>query len=224
MSACRKHHIDVSRDEIVEGLAQPAIGDLHRLDASEHFELDGRQMPDRANARRRGRDLARIGLGARDQFRNRRSLEVLAQHEHVRTRCQQGDRDPARGTHLFVEKSVGRDGAGRSQEQRVAVRGCARDLGGADIAGRAADILHDCRLTPFAAELLGEQARERVGAAAGEVKHDDPHQPRGISLLRAACFAWEEDGERGQRHKTDLDPSHRRFSCAPRTLKAAAQC
>ena len=148
-------------------------------------------MPDRANARRRGGDLARIGLGTGDQVRNCRTFEVLAQHEHVRTCCQQGDRDPTRRviTHLFVEKSVGRDRAGRSQQQRIAVRGCARDLGGADIARRAADILHDCRLTPFAAELLGEQARERVGAAAGEVKHDDPHQPRGISLLRAACFA-----------------------------------
>jgi hypothetical protein len=39
----------VFRDEIVEGLAQPAIGDLRRLDASEHFELDGGEIrqPDR---------------------------------------------------------------------------------------------------------------------------------------------------------------------------------
>src|SRR5215472_5387547 len=57
-----EHHVDVSRDEIVEGLAQPAIGDLRRLDASEHFELDGRQMPDRANARRRGGVLPGLDL------------------------------------------------------------------------------------------------------------------------------------------------------------------
>ena len=63
-----------------------------------------------------------------------------------------------------------------------------------------------------------------IEAAAGRVGHDDPYQPRGISLLRAACFAWQEEGERGQLHKTDLDPSHRRLSRAPWRLKGAAQC
>src|SRR5262249_42180678 len=77
---------------------------------------------------------------------------------NVRTRCQQGDRNPTRGViaHLLVEKGVGRDRARRGQEQRVAIRACARDLGRTDIARRAADILHDRRLTPFAAELVGE--------------------------------------------------------------------
>jgi hypothetical protein len=45
---CRRieHHVHVSGDEIVEGVAQPPIGDLRRRDAGEHFELDRRQVPD----------------------------------------------------------------------------------------------------------------------------------------------------------------------------------
>src|SRR5262249_29565100 len=86
--------------------------------------------------------------------------------------------------------------------------------GGAVIARRPADILYDRRLTPFAAELIGEQARQRVGAATRGVGDDDPYQPRGIGVLRAALLGWKEDGKRGERHESDLDPSHRRF--APR--------
>ena len=91
-----------------------------------------------------------------------------------------------------------------------------------------------CTLAAFAAEIKKPQpAGPGVQPAsvniwfdnpAGRVGHDDPYQPRGISLLRAACFAWQEEGERGQRPKTDLDPSHRRFPRARRTLKGAAQC
>src|SRR5262249_44777608 len=56
--------------------------------------------------------------------------KFLAQHEHVRTRCQQGDRNPTRRViaHFFVKKGVGSDRTGRGQEQRVAIGGCARDF------------------------------------------------------------------------------------------------
>src|SRR5262249_56475440 len=111
---------------------------------------------------------------------------------------------------LLVKKGVGSDRTRRGQEQRVAIGSCARDLGGADIACRAANILYDRRLTPFAAELVCEQARQRVGTATRGVGDDDTYQPRALGVLRAALLGWKEDGKRGERHESDLDPSHRR--------------
>ncbi len=207
-----EHQVDVAGDDVVDGGAEAAVGHLHGLDVGEHLELHGREVADRADARRRGGDLSRIGLGARDQVLDGRALEALAQHQHVGAGGQQGDRGPARRVvgHVLVEEAVGGDRAGRGEQQRVAVGRRACHLGGADIAGGAADILHDRRLPPLAAELVGDEPRQRIGAAAGRVGHDDAHQPRREGLLRAARIERKYDGDRGQCHQTDYDPSHRR--------------
>src|SRR5262249_28872191 len=48
-----EHEIDMAGDDVVDGLAQSAIGNLHGRDVGEHFQLNRREMPDRADARRR---------------------------------------------------------------------------------------------------------------------------------------------------------------------------
>jgi hypothetical protein len=209
-----EHQVDVAGDDVVDGGAEAAIRDVHGLDVGEHIELHGREVPDRADARGRGGDLSRIGLGARDQVLHGRAVEALAQHQHVGSGRQQRDRRPARRIvgHVLVEEAVGGDRAGRGEQERVAVGRRARHLGRADIAGRAADVLHDRRLSPFAAELVGDQACQRIGAAAGRVGHDDPHQPRRERLLRATRLERKYGGDRGQCHQTNCDPSHR---CSP---------
>ena len=67
-------------------------------------------------------------------------------------------------------------GPGEVTSKRVAVGRRASHVGGADVAGGAADILHDHRLPPFAAELVGDEPRQHIGAAAGGVGHDDAHR------------------------------------------------
>ena len=69
-------------------------------------------------------------------------------------------------------------GVHRGQE-RVAVRGGAGDLLGADHRVGAGPVLDHDRLPPILAHALGDHAREDVGRAAGRERHDDADRPAG---------------------------------------------
>ncbi len=197
-----EHQVDMAGDEIVHGEAQAPIWHQRRLDPAEHFKLHGCEMSDRADPRRRRGDLAGRGLGALDQVLDRRAFEILAHHEHIGSSRQQRDRGPARRIerHVLVEEAVGRDRPRRSDHHRVTVRRRPEYLRRADIAGSAAKIFDHDRLTPFAAELVGDQPADGVGAAAGGIGDHDADGAAWERILRRApppvAMAAEQHGQR----------------------------
>jgi hypothetical protein len=68
-------------------------------------------------------------------------------------------------------------GAGIAKPERVAVRLCARDLGGAEAAATADPVLDHGLLAQALRKLLRHQPRHGVGAAAGRERHDEPDRP-----------------------------------------------
>src|SRR5262249_37646785 len=84
-------------------------------------------------------------------------------------------------TELVIERRV--DGVPTADyEQRVAVRRCAHDRLGADIAARAWSILDDERLTEPLRQPLTHQTRDDVARTGRSERHDDAHRPRWIGL------------------------------------------
>ena len=84
-----------------------------------------------------------------------------------------------------------RDGvAVRGQHQRVAVLGGGRDAGGSRQAGT---VLDDHLLFPHGGELVGQDAREPVGDAAGGERDDYPDGLRRI-ILRGRAAARRQQG------------------------------
>src|SRR6476659_5756764 len=63
------------------------------------------------------------------------------------------------------------------EEQRVAVRLCARRVGGSDDAARAGFILNDEGLFECSLKMFGGQASQNVGNSAGRVRHDQRNRP-----------------------------------------------
>src|SRR5262249_41672886 len=87
-------------------------------------------------------------------------------------------------TELVIERGV--DGVPTADyEQRVAVRRCAHDRLGADIAARAGSILDDERLTEPLRQPLTHQTRDDVARTGRSERHDDAHRPRRISRAQA---------------------------------------
>ena len=74
--------------------------------------------------------------------------------------------------------------AHRRDRERVSVRAGSLYLHRADCADGAADILDDDGLAEIAAQLVGSQAADDVGAAAGGEGHDYLDRPRGPGLGR----------------------------------------
>jgi hypothetical protein len=75
-------------------------------------------------------------------------------------------------------------------QQRVAVGRAARHRFGADDPARARAVLHDHRAAERLAELLADQARQRVSGSARGERHDDLDRLRRVRLGEA--------GERNQ--------------------------
>src|SRR5262249_6777454 len=74
-----------------------------------------------------------------------------------------------------------------------------KHLGSPDVAGGAATVLDDHRLSPLARELIGKEPPQSVSAAASGVGNDDAHGPRRIlRRLRTAQIRSREPGESGQ--------------------------
>jgi hypothetical protein len=80
----------------------------------------------------------------------------------------------------------------------VAVGRGAREAADADIAAGAGDILDHQRLTERGAHRLGEDARQRVGRAAGGKRRDHGDGPRRIALRLRTADACDERGNGGR--------------------------
>ena len=96
---------------------------------------------------------------------------------------------------LRIDRRVGRGGRDRRHAERVAVRRRARDLGGADRAAAAGLVVDDQRLAERPVDLLGDDAGDDVGGAAGRERNDQPHRLGRIARLGPAQAGH--DGEKG---------------------------
>ena len=115
------------------------IGNVNHLDAGHHIEQLAEHMVGAADAGRRHVDLARIGFGVGNEFRDRLRRHPRIDHHHRRN----GD-DARDGFDVLDEIELERlverriDGVGlRDPEQRVAVRRSLHDGLGGDIGAGA---------------------------------------------------------------------------------------
>jgi hypothetical protein len=159
--------------------------DVERLRQPQHFT---QEMPLRPQAARGVGVFARIGFDQCDQlFEAARRQRRIDGHKIGR-----GDRERHRREILVgIERQLGKQrgihdvGAERDQ-QRIAVGRRPRRLGGADIAGRAGDVLDIELLAEMLGELLRGKARENVGRTAGLERDDDADRPARASLRPCA--------------------------------------
>ena len=143
-------------------------------------------------------DLARMRLGVGEEFG-----EGLGERRNVGRGREKEDRNVGeRGDDLHVplvvdlhllreqdrRQSVGGNVA---DHQRVAVGPGARHLLDRDDAGGAGLVLDEDALPEALPQLLGIEARDHVGQAAGRIGHDDPDRLRWIGAL---CRCRRHDG------------------------------
>src|SRR5262244_427716 len=136
---------------------------MHQVDPGHHLEQLARHMGGSSDTARRHGDLARIGLGIGDELGNCFGWNRWMHRYDVRlpvNACDRRDVADEIETELVIERGV--DGVPTADyEQRVAVRRCAHDRLGADIAARAWSILDDEWLTenrPGAGGNIGTEA------------------------------------------------------------------
>src|SRR6516165_8313549 len=127
-------------------------------------------------------DLARIGLGIRDELENRLGRNRWMYRYDVGLPVNAGDRRDVADeieTKLVIERGVDSIPTA-DHEQRVAVRRCAHDVLGADIADAARYVLDNKLLTEPLRQPLTQQTRDDVGRPGRSERHDDAHPPRRI--------------------------------------------
>ena len=129
-------------------------------------------------------------------------------HQHDRCRGDEADRREVLArivARTGVEAGIDRRRAGMRHGDRVAVR---RGLGGdahPEHARRAAAVVDDDLLAETGAELVGDDARNRVDAAARRERHDHGDRPRRILVLRRRAL-------QGWRGKAQNDGGDKRSS------------
>ena len=133
-------------------------------------------MRRRADARGAEGQSIRLFPGIADQIRRGLHRQGRARDQKIGRRRADHDR---REDIVDVERpvAVGAGGnrhqrAGGRHQQRVAIGRRFHRGAGADRARGARLVLHHDRLTPFAVEILRDDARQHVGAAAGGERHD----------------------------------------------------
>ena len=151
-----------------------------------------------ADARGRDRELARIGARVRHQLREIRQRQVLARNQRIGERADhRGRREVAHRVvaRLRVQSEIERHVGEPADEQRVAVRRCARCDLRADERAAARPVLHHEGLSEVLREALGEQASDDVITAARRARHDDAHRPGRILLCECGARRENERGE-----------------------------
>ncbi len=152
-------------------------------------------------ARRPGRrhvELARPHARLLDEALRRRDRALRVRDQDERHHRDVGDgREVALGVVADPRQHGGvdrhrPDGAG---DEGVAVVGACRRLHRRR-AGAAAAVLHDDGVRPAPAQLLGDEARDDVGALAGREGHDQPHRPLGPGGGRLGQRRRGEEAER----------------------------
>jgi len=131
-------------------------------------------------------ELARIGLGERDQLADRFDRQRRVHQHDLRDRGEERERLEVAlrmVSEIGIDDRVHRRGAVVRDQKRVAV---GRRLGRgfrADDHGGAGAILDHHRLAPALGERRGDDARGGVDRAARRGRHDDAHGALGIALF-----------------------------------------
>jgi hypothetical protein len=152
---------------------------MHHLDARHALEQLGGEMRGAADSGGAVAERVGIGLGMGDEFRQRLCRHGIVHHQGVRAYRDIDDRSQIL-RHVIGRRLVDGDcerEAARRVEERVAVsRGADHRLGPDDAGGSGAVLDHEL-LPPALAELLRQQTRHHIDAAAGRHRHDDAHRP-----------------------------------------------
>ena len=164
------HDLELRAGRVGHGLGDALVGYVNELGTGLGLDLLEHDVADRADARSRPADAARLGLGLRDHVFERLALERGGGH-HVDGRVHhRHDGDEVVGlVGQLHQMRHQRDGADRGERQRVAVALGARHFTRAHGAARAALVVHDDRLAEVLADLLEQATAHRVGHATGHV-------------------------------------------------------
>jgi hypothetical protein len=129
-------------------------------------------------------ELARLGLGAGDDFGERSNGGLGIHRQNIRRHRQRGNWSEVLGrivSAVFIERRVHQQRAGR-EEKRVAVRFGARGLHHADIGAGAGAVFHDHGLAKRLLQRRLQKPRQHVGGARRRKRHNDADRPRGVKL------------------------------------------
>ena len=161
-------------------------------------------------------ELVRVGLGVGEQLR-----QVLRRHARMRQHHEAHLGDP-RNHGEVLHRIVGQrlEGVGIDHqrgrggvEERVAVRRRARRRLRADDVAAARAVLVDDRLADAARKLVGDEAADHVGAAAGGLRTDELDGPvRPVLRVSGA-------GQRRQRHQQHQQAKQLGHAIPPNELR-----
>ena len=180
-----EHHVDVARDQALQGRRRPAIGNVTQLDLGHQLKQLGGKMRGRSIALRGGRDLVGIFLQVFDQLAQVRCLDVVRiDDQRVRHLGHHNDRFEFGRIErqLRIEALVDHKRRRRRGEQCVAVRCRAIGRLGADVSGGTGAVLDDDRLAPLARQPFRDQPRHGVSRSSGRERHDDFYSAVGIAV------------------------------------------
>ena len=162
-------------------------------------------------------ELVRLALGQRDEFLDRGRRHLRIDHQRLRHDGELGDAGERLAhvpRHGLADEMHGGRRRGR-QVERVAVRRLAGDVLHGGEGAAAGPVLDHELLVELLGQVLGDQAREGVAAAARGGGDDDPDRPAGIVALRRRR-AWPEG--RGRQRRPDRSCEASRSSddvCTP---------
>ena len=179
-----EHHLHLAAHQVGERRRAAPVGHVGQLGAGHHLEQFARQMHRGADAGRGHVDLARVGLGERDELGHGAGRHRLVHLHHVGGAHQTGDRRDVLEKierQRFIERGV--DGArGRHEQNRVAVRRRIDHRLGGDIAPCPAPVLDHHLLAEMLRQPLRHDPRHHVGGTAGRKRHHPVHRPGRIRI------------------------------------------
>jgi hypothetical protein len=180
-----EHQVHAAGDQVVDRRGAAAIGNMHDVRAAHVLEQFAADVTGRAVAGGRIQQLARIRLGVVDDFPHRLERQCGGNSKKQVPARHQGDRlEVALDVVGQLRHHVAGDRkrADRSHADGVAV---GLGLGGqieTDGQSAAGTVVDNDRLPDLLGELSAEDARHRIGRAAGGLRH---HQPdRLVRVLR----------------------------------------
>ncbi|CPP17394.1 Uncharacterised protein [Bordetella pertussis] len=175
-----RHH---ARHHIGERRVAALVGHVRDGRIRHALEQFGRQVRRGAGARAGVERLGRVGLEIGQQFADAFGRHRRIDHQHVHHGGDLGDRREVLDVvvaRVLVQARIDGVRVDRAHVERVAV---GRRVGarlGADIAAGAGPVLDHHGLAPHLAEIVGNQAREEIRAAARRERHDHRHGLGGI--------------------------------------------
>src|SRR5262249_39285174 len=140
-----KHDLNLATEQVGKRGPPTAIGNMNHVDTSHHLEQFARDMLRPSDAPRCKVNLARIGFGIGDEFRNGVGRNSWMHYHHVGHKNNAGGRRDLTDE-IVVERIVKRRVDGvcrRDEEQRVSVWDCLHDRFGTYVTASARPILND---------------------------------------------------------------------------------